>query len=437
MLETRLRGMRWGLATVLSGIAGLLLAASATAQAPREQQTDFAGQVRRANAIAAQKIEADIRAALREAQRPSQTDSAQAVERLKAALARLTDDTALPEERREALKRLLQDRIRVVEAEGPNAAARDPDKAQEAARRAEEDRRSADQARLARMLSNIKLLQTDGKTDEASRQADELARQHPGNPAVQAASRTTSVAEQLASSRRLQEERERRILGVTREIEKSATPPANDMDFPKDWRERTKNRTASVPLTAKEKAILQALASPITVSFKDSRFETVIDYLQTLTGQPIIVDGQALKEAEVSYDAPVSVQMKGVALRTLLKKILGDLGLTYVVKEQTIHVTTAEKARNMMIVRTYYIGDVITNPAFGGINNYRFGPAFNQLQLVQNANQIIELMQSAIDPESWHSRNGPGTITFHWPTMSLVIRQSAEVHALLGGGLLR
>ncbi len=433
MLETRLRGLH----CTLAAAAGLLLATAAAAQAPREQDIDYAGQIRRMNEIAGQKIESDIRSTLREAQRLTPTDPAQAVERLQSALARLTDDTALLQPRREALKRMLQDRIRVTETEGKNATAKDADKAQDTARRATDERRNADQARLARILGNIKLLQTEGKTEEAGRQAEELARQHPNNPAAQAVSRTTSVAEQLASARRLQDERERRLLGVTREIDRSATPPVNDMDFPKDWKERTKNRTATVPLTAKEKVILQALDAPVSVNFRDSRFEAVIDYLQTYTGQPIVVDGQALKEAEITYDTPVTVRMQGVTLRTLLRKILGDLGLTYVVKEQTIQVTTAEKAKNMMIVRTYYIGDVVSNPAFGGINNYRFGPAFNQLQMVQSANQIIELIQNALEPDSWHTRNGPGSITFHWPTMSLVIRQSAEVHALLGGGLLR
>ena len=54
--------------------------------------------------------------------------------------------------------------------------------------------------------------------------------------------------------------------------------------------------------------------------------------------------------------------MKGMTLRSVLKKVLGDFGLTYVVREQTIHITTAQKAKDMLIVRTYYLGDVVTNP---------------------------------------------------------------------------
>src|SRR5262249_60633764 len=113
MWKTSSRDVRWSFAAALSGATGLLLITAAAGQAPRDQPDDFAGQIRRANEIAAQKLEADIRTALREAQRLTPSDPAQAVERLKSALARLTDDTALAQERREALKRMLRDRIRV------------------------------------------------------------------------------------------------------------------------------------------------------------------------------------------------------------------------------------------------------------------------------------------------------------------------------------
>jgi hypothetical protein len=436
MLETRTQGTRWAFRAVLSIPTGLLLASLAAAQAPGAGDTDFAGQVRRANEIAAQKLEADVREALRTATRLAASNAAQAVEQLKGALARVTDDTALAQGRRAALTRLLQERIRITQAEADRAAAKAESQQETTGRRADEARRRADHAKLARILSGIKVLVDEGKTGEAGRTIDDLAQRNPDNPAVQAARRTNTVADQLAHSQRLQNERDRGFMGVTRSVEQSALPPTHDMEFPKDWKERTKNRLTTVPLTAKERAILQALDSMVSVNFKEARLEAVIDFLQNHTRQPIVLDKLALQEADVTYESPVTVQLNNVTVRTVLRKILRDLGLTYVIKEQTIHVTTAVKARDMMVVRTYYIGDVITNPTFGNFG-FGFPPGFNQLQALQNAQQITELIQNAIDPDSWQTRNGPGTIVFHPATMSLVVRQSAEVHALLGGGLLR
>jgi len=209
------------------------------------------------------------------------------------------------------------------------------------------------------------------------------------------------------------------------------------MDFPRDWKERTKNRSASVPLSPKERAIIVALNSPITVNFNNSRLEDVIEYLQTFTGQPILTDKTALDEAQVTYDTPVSVQVKGVALRTLLRKVLSEFGLTYVVKDQAIQITSAAKARDMMVVRSYYIGDIVAN-INGVLGSF---PLLNipqqQLQTMQNIGQLIDMVQTSVEPASWKSRGGEGTITYHPASMSLVIKQSAEVHAILAGGLFK
>ena len=57
---------------------------------------------------------------------------------------------------------------------------------------------------------------------------------------------------------------------------------------------------------------------------------------------------------------------------------------------------------------------------------------------MEGVKQLIELIQTSVDPQSWQVNGGGGAITFHAPSMSLVIKQSTEVHALLGsGGLLR
>jgi len=188
-------------------------------------------------------------------------------------------------------------------------------------------------------------------------------------------------------------------------------------------------------MSAKEKAIIKALNTPVTVNFKDSRFEDVIDYLKTLTGQPILVDENALKEANVTYDTTITLKVKGITMRTLLRKILGEYGLAYMIKEETIQVTSALKARETMITRAYNISDIVDT---GGLDALRFGnPGISAIQIVQNVNSIIDLIQTSVDPDSWKKNGGQGTVAFHPATMSLIIRNSAEVHSALGTGLLK
>src|SRR5207245_2092143 len=146
----------------------------------------------------------------------------------------------------------------------------------------------------------------------------------------------------------------------------------------------------------------------LSVSFKNSRFEDVTEYLHTVSGLPIIMDKTALEEAAVTYDTPVTLQVKGVSVRSLLRKILGDLGLTYVIKDEAVQVVTAQQARQMLVVRVHYVGDLL----FGG-----------ELARRIQALQLINLITSTLDPQSWEVNGGPGKIFYDDLRRSLVIKQ--------------
>jgi len=242
------------------------------------------------------------------------------------------------------------------------------------------------------------------------------------------ATRTMSVrGVSLVDARNLNDEKASRYLGVMRDIDRASLPPIGDYEFPKDWAERSKRRLASAnPMTDRERDLLKALNSPIEVEFKEERFQDVIKYLEKATGQPIVVDEAALKEANVTYEGSiVNYTKRRSAYRSVLKKVLGDLGLTYIVKDETIFVTTPARARDTMSIRTYYVGDLISTPSG------------NPYLMMQQVNQILVLIQQTIDPESWEVRGGAGSIYFEPVTMTFVVRQSAEVHFLMGVGLRR
>src|SRR5262249_2472187 len=93
-------------------VAALLAAAFAMppfAQAPKFDPFD---RVKRPNEIAAQKLEADVRDALTDAQRLAASDPARAADRLRKTLAALEIDRALTPARRDLLTRQVSDRLR-------------------------------------------------------------------------------------------------------------------------------------------------------------------------------------------------------------------------------------------------------------------------------------------------------------------------------------
>jgi hypothetical protein len=440
--------MRWQCRTLLtmgSVVAVLWLAGGAAAQTPKDEGKDegrdYLEQARRLIEVAAQKVESEVRAAGRDADRLSAANPGAAAERLKTALRLVEEDTALTEARRDNLARTLRTRIRALELVAAREAEKTPARQTLTTNRSREDRGSLDQDYLNQALDRIRVLRKDGRLEEARRLADDLGRRYPDNPVVQAMIRNTGNAYFATGAQTQRTASDRRLLSVSRGIDQSSTPPAGPIDYPTDWRERTKDRTGISPLTAKEKAILQALNSTLAVQFKGERFEDVIKYLSERIGQPILLDKVALSESLVNYDTQINFDTNGqrLSIRTILRKVLSESGnnLTYVIKDQTIEVTSTLNAQKLMVVRAYPIGDILHSSFVGGLTPLQLqaGPANQQALLTQQVQQIIDMIQSSVDPQSWHP-NG-GTITFHAPTMSLIIRQSAEVHNMLAGGIAR
>ena len=192
-----------------------------------------------------------------------------------------------------------------------------------------------------------------------------------------ALSHFTSSKDALAESADLRAKKSEAIRGLMAQVDKASIPPSGEYVFPsaEEWIRLTKLRSKNNQLTDTERAILKALAATVSVDFKDQRFGGVVDWFQHQMGQTIVLDKPALDDISVNNESTVNVTLNKVSTRTALKKVLADLGLTYVIKDETIFVTTPAKAKDMMTIRTYYIGDLV-----GGYPDIRFGGVLSQYQ---------------------------------------------------------
>jgi len=387
--------------------------------------------------VAVRQVEADVRLALSEAGRTAETDRPKAIEQYKAILKKLDADNLLAEERKAALVRVVQDRIRVAEAgsagDAETAAERKAREAIEKLQKLNAEKETADRAKIKSGIDAVAALKKEGKIAEAAKQAKELLKQYPDELSVQVLNGISSAENQIKDAKAVQTEKDDRRVAAIRDIDRSATAPIGDIEYPKDWKEKSARRLKAQQLSPVEMRILQALAQPITVEFKGSRLQDVADYVSTMSGVTVVIDKGALDENQLSYDTPVTFSLKTkVATRTALRAMLNQLNLTYVVRDNVINITSLPRARDMMITKTYYIGDIVAvSGLFGGAAQY--GPALDQAQLAQNVSGVVEMITSSLDPMSWQGKGGTGTIGFNIPTMSLVVRQSAEVHMMMRG----
>jgi hypothetical protein len=231
----------------------------------------------------------------------------------------------------------------------------------------------------------------------------------------------------IADTRRYKSDAAEGRLKTFEKVEKSARPQAETYKFPANWAELSKRRSAAAKMTEREKAIMSTLNKAYKADYDRQPFQDVIDHLRKVTGLRITVDKKGLEEAGAGYDTPVTLK-NTLSLRSILKKINGELGLAYVIKDETILITSQARASRMTTLKTYYLGDLVA------VANIFADPITSQLVMGERVNMLISQIV-AIDPQSWQVNNpdAAGTITFHPATMSLLIRQTAEFHFKMAG----
>jgi hypothetical protein len=235
----------------------------------------------------------------------------------------------------------------------------------------------------------------------------------------------------IGSQRRLKSDKNKGFSRTVGDVEASGTLPLGDVTFPKDWAMKTKLREkyAGPVLSAKEVALIKALNSVMSVDFNETPLKTALEVLQDRTGQSIIVDQASLKDANTDYMDPVTLKVSKVQFRTILRKVLADNGLTYVIKEGALQVVTPGKAREMMTTRTYPIGDLVQPGSFG----LQFGPFVARAQMLNNVQNLMLMIQNSVDPSIWQANGGSASMTFFQPGMALIIRAPTEFHYQFGG----
>jgi hypothetical protein len=418
----------------VQGVALLAVVACSGFALAQQDKPKLIDEARKAQEIATQRAESDLRNTLTRAR---SVGPAEASSLLKQELRRIDANEEIDPDRRSAMVRMLKDRIRMTEAVKPSGDDKPISDAAKSnkvnARRAELEKEAAEREKIKAVITAINQLQGQGRTEEAERQARDLARQYPDNSAARAMGRNGSLNARVREGRDLLAEQDKRHTAAMMDLEKTSVPLKGDVEFDKErWAQV--NKRGGGQLTNKEKALLKALNEPVDAKFRNSRFEDVIEYLSTASGQPIVLDKLAMEDQNLTYDSPVNfVAPKPVTMRTALRKVLQDNGLTFVIKDEVIYVTTAKKARDMMVTRVYPIGDLVTLGFFA--DGTKFLPGVTMQAEADSAKFIIDMIRDSIDPMSWQGNGGSGTVTYSPLTKSLVIRQSAEVHMMLKSGL--
>ena len=160
--------------------------------------------------------------------------------------------------------------------------------------------------------------------------------------------------------------------------------------------------------------IKSALRSPSDVIFNDLPLTEALKVLKATHDIDIRIDQNALDKESIAIDTPINLVVNGVSLRSVLRLMLDKLSLDYVIKNDSLMITTKTEEQRFfetVIYDTRLLTDV-------------------------DSQDLIRIITETIEPEAWQSsgmkepksNQSKGTIIDLESRKALVIRQTQRVH---------
>jgi hypothetical protein len=192
---------------------------------------------------------------------------------------------------------------------------------------------------------------------------------------------------------------------------------------------------------AAELGIEEALSEPAEINYVDVELGVVVDDLMERYRVPVVLDRLALTADGKGSESIIRKSLSGTSLRNLLGHILEEQGLTFIVKNGALVITTKTAAESTRTVRVYQLHDLIFDPALHRTINLpvpRVGvcDAWRCTDRTETAasssfDPLIELVTSCVEPETWREAGGTqGEIKpFVGPgVVGIVVTQTNDVH---------
>ena len=182
-----------------------------------------------------------------------------------------------------------------------------------------------------------------------------------------------------------------------------------------------------------QRRIEQRLLARIDLNFNETPLKQVIEDLQQIAQVNVVADTDALQEAAVSLDLPLSLKVEDMSLKSALNILLKQARLTYVIKDEALQITTEEHAKGKLRMVTYQVADLVV-PIGSGDNELapflcrKFPDAAGKHVPGTTAEDaLIRVIVQTIAPNSWSEVGGKGTIQYFPLGLALVVNQTQDV----------
>jgi hypothetical protein len=161
--------------------------------------------------------------------------------------------------------------------------------------------------------------------------------------------------------------------------------------------------------------VLDALERPVKLHFS-ATVEELPEIIGAL-GVPTRVNRRELDAVGLGQEAPVTVDVQDIPLRSALDAMLRPLDLTWIVRDGLLVITTRNEEENTLDIRTYDVRDLAPKFVYRGERLIDF-------------DSLIDLITATVAPNSWNEVGGPGSIRTYQngDTLALVVSQTFHNH---------
>src|SRR5205085_5434442 len=109
-----------------------------------------------------------------------------------------------------------------------------------------------------------------------------------------------------------------------------------------------------------ELEIQKSLSKGVEVRFINQPLSVVMDTLGRMAGVNVYLDPQGLNAEGVTTDTPVTLNLtQPISLKSALNLLLSPLGLSYVIQNEVLRITSEQTKDSNVYAKAYYVADLV------------------------------------------------------------------------------
>lgn len=267
--------------------------------------------------------------------------------------------------------------------------------------------------KIEQLFATAEQLRKEQRFSEAAEAMRQVLYIEPGNSQAGYLLEVYDQGATLFEQRQVGREYNRQFTRQLLDAGEATVPWAPDILYPRNWPEISARRDRLETTAIDEDFELNSKLEDVQpeVSFEDEPLEKAIDYLQKINDVNIAVDWEDLEANGISRDKPVSLKLKNVTLRTVLKQTMayvgGDVKIGYQIGDGLVSVASKEKLDRNKDIQVYDIRDLIIDiPKFADAPLVDGGVPSNAFQ---NADRLFggDLTDVSLSGSRSESENTP------------------------------